>query len=147
MENTKISSRQVFSLTVVFTCGTSILVVSSDLARFSKQDAWIPGLLTIILGLPFICLYCFLSKLFPDKTLTQIITAVFGKIIGGILSAFFVFLCLSSAPQLLSYVGVFMETEYLVTTPVYVINAMILVTLVIALYYGLEVMARSAEIL
>lgn len=143
----KISNHQVFTLTACATCGSSILVVATPLAELSKQDAWISSIISIIIGIPFLLLYCYLGKLFPDKTLVQIITTVFGKWIGWIISAFFVFFCILSGTQIFSYVGSFITTEYLVSTPIYAVNALITAILVIALLYGLETTARSSEIL
>lgn len=147
MENAKISSHQMSSFTASYTCGTSILVVSSSLAGFAKQDAWMCSLFSVVIGIPFVLLYCYLGKLFPDKSLLEVIITVFGKWIGWIVSAFFVFLCLLSAAQVVSYIGSFMTTEYLISTPVYLINALFLAILVLALFYGLESASRATEIL
>lgn len=147
MENTKISGHQIVALTASFTCGTSILVVTSDLAEFAKQDAWICALLSIAMGVPIVLMYCYLGKLFPDKTFVQVIITMFGKLIGWMVSAYFIFLCLSSVAQITSYIGSFMSTQYLPSTPVYVINAYFVAILAIALLYGLEATSRSIEIL
>lgn len=147
MDVEKISSHQVFTLTASATCGTSILVVASPLAGLSKQDAWISSIISITIGIPFILLYCYLGKLFPEKTLIQIINTVFGKWIGWMVSALFAIFCILSGTQVISYVGSFITTAYLVSTPVYAVNALIAAILVIALLYGLETTARTSEIL
>lgn len=146
MNTTKISNHQLFSLTASFTCGSSVLVISSTLSAIAKQDAWISSIVSMILGLPIILLYCYLGILFPNKSFIQIIISVFGKWAGSVISFFFIFFSFFSCTQVISYVGSFMTTEYFIKTPVYAANILIVLLLGLALIYGLESTARSSEI-
>lgn len=147
MSKIKITNHQLLSLTACATCGSSVIVVGSPVAALCQRDGWIASLLSSVLGILFILLYYHLGQLFPNKNLVQILFSVFGKWIGGVITAYFIIFCLHSGIQITAYIGQFMSTEYLITTPVSVINFMIIFLFGIALHYGIETTVRSAEIL
>lgn len=146
MEKFKLTTHQLFAMTANYTCGTSIIIVSASLAGIAKQDAWISAMTTPIFGLFFIWLYYSIGKEYQNKTYIDIIYSVFGKWIGSIISIGFVFICLLDVPQITWYVGSFMTSQYLITTPKYIIYVVIIIALAIALLYGIETIARSSEI-
>ncbi|MDU7338500.1 MAG: endospore germination permease [Clostridium sp.] len=147
MSKIKITNHQLLSLTACATCGSSVIVVGSPVAALCQRDGWIASLLSSVLGILFILLYYHLGQLFPNKNLVQILFSIFGKWIGGVITAYFIIFCLHSGIQITAYIGQFMSTEYLITTPVSVINFMIIFLFGIALHYGIETTVRSAEIL
>lgn len=147
MNKTKISDHQLFALVLNFTMGTTIIAASSGVTALAKQDAWISALITPIIGLPFIWMYYYMGKLYPDKTLVEMICSVFGKWFGWIIAAAFVlFVCFLDVAQVASYIGTFMKTEYMTETPLYALNTLLLIGVSIGLLYGLEAIARSAEV-
>lgn len=147
MNKTKISNFQLFALTANYSLGTAVIATSSGIAELAKQDAWICALITPVIGLPFIWMYCYLGKLYPGKTFVDMFSLVFGKWLGWIISAFFVlFICFLSAAAVISYIGNFVQTEYMSETPLYALNLLFAIVLVIGLLYGLEAIARSAEV-
>lgn len=146
MNKTKLSNNQLFALVANFTIGTTVISVSSSVAALAKQDAWISALIATIIGLPFIWMYYYLGKSYPDKTLIDILKSVFGEWAGWIISAFFViFVCFLDAEQVTFYIGNFVQTEYMTETPLYALNLLLAIGLVIGLLYGLEAIARSSE--
>lgn len=145
MENTKITSHQLFAMTAIYSCGTSIIIVSAGLAGLAKQDAWISSIITIFFGLFFVWMYAYLGSLYPDKSYIDIIRLVFGKLLGNVISAAFVFICLLDVPQITWYVGNFVRSQYLNETPINSIYALMIIALVIALLFGIEAIARSSE--
>lgn len=147
MSKIKVTNHQMLSLTACATCGSSVIVVGSPVAALCGRDGWIASLLSTAIGVLFILLYYHLGQLFPNKNLVQILFSVFGKWVGGVITAYFIIFCLHSGIQITAYIGQFMNTEYLITTPVYVINFMIIFLFGIALHYGIETTVRSAEIL
>lgn len=147
MSKIKITNHQLMALTACTTCGSSVIVVGSQVAALSQRDAWIASIFSTVFGTLFILLYFYIGQLFPNKNLVQIIIAVFGKWVGGAITAYFIIFCLNSGIQITSYIGQFINTEHLITTPVYVVNFMIIVLFGIAIAYGLEATVRSAEIL
>ncbi|NMM63738.1 endospore germination permease [Clostridium sp. P21] len=146
MNKTRITSHQLFALTVNYSCGTSIIVVSASLAGIAKQDAWICTILTPLFGLFFVWIYYYLASLYPNKSYVDIICSVFGKWCGSFISAAFVFICLLDVPQIIWYVGNFITTQSLINTPIYVVNTVIIIAVVIGVLYGIEAIARASEI-
>lgn len=147
MSKEKISDHQLFSLTASATCGSSILVVASPVTELCQRDGWIASILSSVFGVLFILLYYYLGQLFPNKNLIQIIQCVFGKWLGAVISVYFIIFCIHSGIQITAYIGQFITTEYLITSPVYAVNLLILLILAVGLFYGLETTVRSSEIL
>ena len=147
MNKEKISNHQLYSLTACATCGSSLLVVASPVTELCGRDGWIASIVSSLFGVVFILLYYALGQLFPNKNLIQIIRTVFGKWPGGIISIYFITFCIHSGIQITAYIGQFITTEYLITSPVYSINLLILIIMAGALLYGLETTVRSSEIL
>lgn len=143
----KISNHQLFALAASFAIGDTVIASSSRIAALAHQDAWIAAIITPIIGLPFIWLYFYLGKLYPGKTLIDMIKSAFGKWFGWIISAIFVvFICLLSAAQVISYIGNFIQSEYMTETPLYALNLLLAIALVVGLLYGIEAIARSSEV-
>lgn len=144
---TKISDHQLFALAANFTIGTTVISVSSNIAALAKQDAWISAIITPLIGLPFLWLYSYLGKLYPNKTLIDMLKSAFGEWAGWITSAFFVvFVCFLDAEQVIFYIGSFIKTEYMTETPLLALNLLLAIALVMGMLYGLEAIARSAEV-
>lgn len=146
MNNTKITSHQLFALTTNCMCGSSIIIISAGIAGIAKQDAWMSALLAPIFGLIEIWMITFLGSLFPNMTYVEIILQVLGKWIGWIVAAGFVCLCIITVPELPWYLGNFITIQTMPETPEYVINAVIVIAIVIAVLYGIETIARASEI-
>ncbi|WP_257348511.1 GerAB/ArcD/ProY family transporter [Pseudalkalibacillus decolorationis] len=147
LDNGKISVRQFRVLTILFTVGSAILVIPSILVTDSKQDAWIGVLLAIGTGMFIIIIYNALAVLFPDLSLVEIIECLLGKWIGSVVSLTYVFFFFYNASALLLYIGDFMTTQMMPETPIQPIMILFLAIVIIGTRLGLEVIARSAEIL
>ncbi|TYQ12681.1 UNVERIFIED_CONTAM: spore germination protein KB [Acetivibrio alkalicellulosi] len=143
----KITNNQLFSLTVSTSIGGSILVVSSVLSIIAKQDAWIVGLVTPLIGVFIVLLYCYLGSKFPNMTIVEIIKKILGKWIGSIVAASLVFLSFILCINLPWYVSNFLTTHAIPETPPYAINFLFVVAVVIAVIYGLEAIARVSELI
>lgn len=146
MENTKITNHQLFSLIASVAIGGAIIVSASPASSVAKQDAWLGALLTPLLGLPVIWLYWYLGKLYPDLTLIGMIKKILGKWIGTIVSVSFIFFCFSTCSRIIWYVSDFITIQSMPETPEYIINLVFVTAMVIALLYGLDVIARTSEI-
>lgn len=51
MKDVKISVRQFAVLAIIYTIGTTILIIPSGLAADAKQDAWIAAILGVVINL------------------------------------------------------------------------------------------------
>ncbi|MEC0276128.1 GerAB/ArcD/ProY family transporter [Peribacillus frigoritolerans] len=142
----KISARQFEILVILFSIGTTILVIPGSLAQVVKQDAWIAAVFGTGIGLLLVALYIAISRMFPTKTLVEINEILLGKWIGKAVSLTFVFFSLYSAASLLFYVGNFLTTLIIPDTPIEAVNIIFACILIMGIRLGLETVARSAEI-
>ncbi|MDP4084981.1 MAG: GerAB/ArcD/ProY family transporter [Bacillota bacterium] len=143
MEKAKIKSTQLFVLIVLFEMGSALVVgIGTD----AKQDAWI----TVLLGLAGgICLFLIYAKLFlyyPDVPLTSYIQKITGKFIGRILGFLYVIYFMYLSARVLRDFGELLTTTIYSSTPLLIINALMVLTIVYAVYKGFEVIARVGEL-
>ena len=146
MNKIKISNFQFIITTSGFVFGNGPLFISSSIARIAGRDAWISALLATIIGLLSVWINNYLRELYPDKTLIELIRLLLGKWLGGIISILYVFVALLTGAQIIWYVGDLVTTIYITEASSYLINALFIVSLVIALLYGLEAMYRAVTI-
>ncbi|QTL99239.1 endospore germination permease [Iocasia frigidifontis] len=146
MDKIKITNHQLFSLIANVALGGSVLIISALLVSIAKHDAWITTLLTPLFGIPIIWVYWFLGSQYPALTFLGIIKKIFGKWIGSIVAAAYVFLCLTISYHLPWYIGNFISLEAMPETPVYIINSLFVIVMVIAVLYGIETIARASEL-
>jgi spore germination protein KB len=147
MENKiQISVRQFAVLVILYTIGTTILVIPSGLAADAKQDAWIASLLGVGLNLLVVCLYNRVGSCFPDMTLVQYNEKLLGKWLGKLLSFIFISFCFIGAATVLFYMGNFVNTQVMPETPIQAINIIFAIVVVMGVRLGLETLVRAAEI-
>lgn len=141
-----LTARQLMILIILFSVGTTILVVPSMLAAETKQDAWISGVVGVAIGLLFLWMYVKLAKMYPDCTLFDMNEMVFGKWLGKAVTLFLVFIALVISAQVLYYIGTFMTTQIMPTTPMQAINILMITFVIIGAKLGVVVLGRTAEI-
>lgn len=146
-ENNYISVRQFTILVFLYSVGTAILVIPSGLAEEVKQDAWIAALISIGIGLLLVKLYLAVGQLHAGYTLIQLNEKLLGKWVGRAASIGFVIFTLITAAELLYYMGSFMTTQILPSTPMEATNIIFAIIVIMGVRLGLEVLSRSAEIL
>lgn len=147
MQNIKINPYQFMVLVVLFSVGTSILIVPSFLASETKQDAWIVAILGTAIGLIVIWLFCLIAQWFPDLTFVQMMEKVLGRWLGKAASLLFVFMSFVYTAILLYYSGTFLNTHLMPNTPMVALNILLAIIIVMGVRLGLETIARSAEVL
>lgn len=142
----KIHPRQFMILTVLYTIGTSLLIIPSHSAAVVKQDAWLASIGMSFINLLYIVIYILLMHRFPGLNLVQIAEKLLGKWLGNVLAWLYITFFLLLAALLLNYIGQFIHTSILTSTPVWFIYATFALVVVIGIKYGLEAYARSAEL-
>ncbi|MDM5333895.1 endospore germination permease [Ureibacillus composti] len=147
MQNVKISSGQFLVLVTLFSVGTSVLIVPSALAAQAKQDAWVVAIVSTVIGLFIIWLFCLLAQWFPQFTFVQMNEKILGKWLGKVASLLFVLMCLLYASTLLYYSGTFLNTHIMPNTPMAALSILMMLVIVMGVRLGLETIARSAELL
>ncbi|WP_311284346.1 endospore germination permease [Paenibacillus macerans] len=147
MNEVHISVRQLTIITIFFTVGSAILITPSGMAESAKQDAWIAGLIGIAAGLPIIWLMVKLVSLYPQKNLVEIMETLLGKWAGKVASLLLIITFFSAPAAVLNDLGEFMTTQLMSETPIESIIILFGAVVLIGVRLGIEVIARSAELL
>jgi spore germination protein KB len=144
VEKAKISSYQLFVLILLFELGSALLF---PLATETKQDAWIAVLLGMLGGfvlfLVYHCLYCF----YPDMLPTEYTQKIIGKFLGRSLSFVYILYFTYLAARVLRDFGELLVTFAYPDTPLFIINALLTLAVVYTIRKGIEVLARTGELL
>ncbi|KEK10919.1 spore gernimation protein [Lysinibacillus sphaericus] len=147
MKKQLISSRQFTIIVTLYTVGTGILIIPASIASEVKQDAWIVATIGTLLSLFLIKLYIFLSNKMANLSIVEVTEKFLGNIVGKFISLCFVLLTLLSSGELLYFIGNFLQTEVMPETPPVVFAILFNFIILFAVYQGIEVFARTLEIL
>ncbi|NEW06637.1 endospore germination permease [Paenibacillus sp. SYP-B3998] len=146
MGTERLTPRQFMILVILFSIGTAILIIPSALAAEAKQDAWILEIVGVGIGIVLCWLYIYISKLHPGCTIFQINEKIFGKWLGKCLSLGIAFTTLIFSSQVLFYVGNFLITQIMPTTPIEATHILVMVIVIMGAKLGVIVLARTGEI-
>lgn len=144
MEKARISGWQLFVLITLFEIGSAFLV---GLAMDAKQDAWIAILVGMISSYALIFMYSRLHRYYPDLALTEYIEKIIGKVPGRILAFLYILYFANGAARVLRDFGAMLLTFVYPDTPLFIVNALLMLGIIYTVRQGIEVMARSAELL
>ncbi|MFF2448127.1 GerAB/ArcD/ProY family transporter [Neobacillus sp. NPDC058068] len=143
MEKAKIKASQMFILIVLFEMGSAILV---GLGTDAKQDAWIAILLGLAGGLLLFLVYYLLFSYYQDLPLTSYLQIITGKWIGRFLGFLYIVYFIYCAARILRDFGELLATTIYTSTPLIVINSLMIITIIYAIHKGIEVIARVGEL-
>lgn len=140
---------QISSTVLMFSIGcfiqSSTLLVGFVTAT-TKQESWIPVLAGIVVSLPIIWIYLSISKKYPGKSIIEINDAVFGKIVGKVFSAIYIFFFLSLAALNSSIISNFLLDSVLPETPKLAILIFFISLCAYAVSKGIEPVARCSTL-
>ncbi|MCR8632788.1 GerAB/ArcD/ProY family transporter [Paenibacillus radicis (ex Xue et al. 2023)] len=143
----QISTKQMSVLIIFFVIGDMLLFLPSNMAAITHQDAWISGLIGLVIGLLFAWLIFEFSQCFPGMNLVQIHKQVLGTWVGGAVSLFYMLVMFHDAATQVREIGDFVTTQMMTETPMRIICILMVIMLVVAIRSGLESIARTAEVL
>ncbi|MED3562956.1 GerAB/ArcD/ProY family transporter, partial [Bacillus xiapuensis] len=143
MEKIKINATQLFALVVLFEMGSSILF---GLGGGAKQDAWIAILFGLTGGLLVFFVYYRLFLFYPDLVLTSYLQKIVGKWPGKTIGLLYISYFIYLAARVLRDFGELLITTIYTTTPLFVINTLLVLTIIYGIHKGLEVIARVAQL-
>ncbi|GAA3411419.1 endospore germination permease [Paenibacillus hodogayensis] len=146
MEQGRIAERQFTILVVMFIIGSSILLIPAAIAIHAKQDAWLSAIIGVVEGLAIIGLLHLVGKELPSPLLVESFKLLLGKWIGTLVSILFVLHAFFLTVFMIRYIGDFMATQIMPETPVEAIHIVFILLVILASRYGLETLARSAEV-
>lgn len=84
MGTDQISPRQFMIIVILYVIGTAILVIPASVAAETKQDAWMPQILSIAIGVVLVWLYVSISNKFLYRSIFEINDISFWKVVGEV---------------------------------------------------------------
>ena len=141
MNNELITHRQASSILVMFIFGSTLVFgVGTEVG----QDMWISLLLTIAMILPVSLMYARLVRLYPGKTLFEMLEVLFGKIAGKILTGVFVWYAIHLGASVLRNFTDFFQVTSMPETPQLPIAVLLLAVVVYLVKCGMETYGKWA---
>lgn len=140
----RISNYQLFSLIAMHSLGTLPIFAIGIRA---KQDAWIVALLGLLLGFGMIWIHTELQQNYPRKSLAEINTTLFGKILGGVLTILYAFFFIWDATLDLTTTTRLISLTTLPLTPMLVIQGVFMLVIIYITWKNIEVLGRTSEVL
>ncbi|WP_017378940.1 GerAB/ArcD/ProY family transporter [Paenisporosarcina sp. TG-14] len=146
VENGKIEAKQFMKLVILYTIGSSVLLLPPFLAEKAKQDAWIASIISVCIALILVWIYKTLGSLFPNMSLVEYSQKILGKWLGKITSVLVFIYALLLTALTLREIGDFVVTLILPETPIESILILFISVVIIGVRYGLENIARTSEL-
>lgn len=143
MERAKIDARQLFVLIILFEHGSATVI---PLGVGAKQDVWLAILLGLTFGLLLLFVYYRLYRYYPDTPLTAYVQDITGPWIGKVLALIYIVYFLYIASRVLRDFGDLLLTFAYPETPLFILNAIMILTVMYGVYKGIEVIARTGEL-
>jgi spore germination protein KB len=143
MEKAKISGYQLFVLVVMFEMGSAILL---GLGSEVKQDAWIAILFGLAGGILVFFINYRLFMYYPDLPLTSYLQKILGKWLGRFIGLLYIIYFIYIASRVLRDFGELLTTTIYNSTPLFVINSLMIITIIYGIHKGFEVLARVGEL-
>jgi spore germination protein KB len=143
MEKAKISLYQLFVLILLFELGSAILV---PLAIDAKQDAWLAILFGMFGGLFLFLVYYRLFLYYPELVPPEYMQKLLGKIVGTLLAFCYTIFFMYTAARVLRDFGEMLLTFAYLETPLFIVNALLMLVIIYAVSKGIEVLARTGEL-
>ena len=144
MEKAKIDAHQLLVLIFLFEMGSAILV---PIATEAKQDAWLAVLIGLAGGCCLFWIYHSLYSYYPDIPLTEYIQRILGSFLGKVLAFFYVLYFMYIAARVLRDFGEMLIIVFYPQTPLFVMNVLMVLVVVYTIRKGIEVIARTGELL
>ncbi|MFL0498776.1 GerAB/ArcD/ProY family transporter [Priestia megaterium] len=144
MEKAKISASQLFILMVLFELGSALLV---PLAIRAKQEAWLAILLGMLGSFVLFLVYHKLYSYYPDLLPTEYMQKILGKVMGTVLAFVYILYFMYDASRVLRDFGEMLLTFAYPDTPLLIANALLILVIIYTIRQGIEVIARSGELL
>jgi spore germination protein KB len=145
IEKGKISGLGLGILITCFMQGSLLLTAFTD--KITMNGTWIVTLTGYIASLPFILAYIRLAKKFHGKNLVQINDIIYGRYLGKIISAAYIWLFIEICTLSLYGMGNFINAIMLNRTPILVLYTAFILVCAWAVRGGIEVIARCCFIL
>lgn len=143
MEKEVISQKQAVLIISTFIIGSSAVLGAGSKA---KQDVWLAIIFAMVMASLIIFVYARISKLFPGKDIYEILNALFGKVLGKIISLFFLSYAFRLAALVIRDFTEFVRIVSLSETPACILAFSSVILAIWAVRGGIELLGRSLAI-
>ncbi|MFD1706424.1 endospore germination permease [Siminovitchia sediminis] len=147
MEGGKISSLQMALLLYPAIIATAILSVPGAVAEYAGRDMWIAPMIASLAGFLSVFIMVCLHERYPGKTVIEFSEEIIGRIPGKIFGFFIIFFYLGATGVVVRAYSDFLNISFLLKTPQAVVAASMVLVCALCVHGGVEVMARSGQIL
>lgn len=147
LESGKITIRQVSILIYLAMIGDMIIILPPMAAGYAEQDGWIVSLFCIPLGMLLIWIHLQLHFRYPNETIIQICLRLLGRWLGSFVCITYLTYFIIAGAIYVREVGDFLTTQLFPNTPMRYVHLLFILAILWAIWHGLEVVARSAELL
>lgn len=144
MRNERISQQQFAQMVYPTMVTTAILFGPPVMASYAGNDLWLSPIWGGIVGLLTLSVMLSLSRYYPRQTFAQYIQQIIGRIPGKILGLVYLLLQVQLNGWIVRDYTDFISM-FLVQTPSVVISSTLIFVCAMAVYAGLEALARSAQ--
>ena len=143
MERVQLSARQLFMLAILFEHGSAIVI---PLGVDAKQDVWLAILCGMALGSLLFLVYYRLFTYYPTVPFTSYSQQIVGPFFGKGIALVYVLYFLYIAARVLRDFGELLLTFAYPETPLFILNAVMMLTITYGAYKGIEVLVRTGEL-
>lgn len=143
MENAKLSRYQLFVLILLFEMGTSLVI---SLGTEAKQNAWFSIFIGSLFGILLFHVNYKIYTLYPNELPTAYFKKILGKHLGSIIGFLYILYFTYLTAIVVRDYGELLVIVAYNRTPVFVLNAIMIMLCVYAIKKGIEVIARTGEI-
>ncbi|GAB6877367.1 GerAB/ArcD/ProY family transporter [Thermaerobacter litoralis] len=143
----QVSPWQLFVLLFFTISPTTVLALPAFIGRYAGHDAWLSVALVTAVGVPVVRLHLSLARRFPGQGWTDIHRTVLGPYLGGLLNLLLWVWLAHTAGVIVREFGEFVVATVLPLTPLVVIQGTALMLAMVAARGGIEVLARTAEMI
>lgn len=144
LEKGKISNFQLGALVIGFVFGSSVIISPGQEAG---HDAWIAVVLGLAEGLLIVWVCTSLARQFKDKTLVEISSLVYGRILGKCIAVLFIWYLFHLGALVLDNYIRFFKLQIYPATPKAIGLLLLMLVCASTVNRGIEVLARCSQIL
>ena len=139
MQKEQITDKEAIGLIIVFNIGSTLIIgIGGD----AKNDAWIAGIVGIIMVTPLLLVFSRMLSLFQGKNLFDILNITLGKVMGKIFAILYICYAFHLGALVLRNFGEFINTVAMPETPMFVPMLCLGLVSIIDARLGIEVLGR-----
>jgi len=143
----EITAIQSFVILISIMIGTGVLTLARVVAEVSRQDAWISVILNGIFIAFMMMIIVYMISHFPKHNFVQYTSCLLGKPLAYIVAFSYVIYALLVTATVVRILSEMVITWLLTNTPLWIINLIIVITIVYMVKNGVTALARYNEVI